>query len=230
MSYKSLRAFGLAISLLAFSGCTSLQTREAEAPPPPQNLLGTTDEFQLVTELAIELAANHGGNHVLVVLEIDNTLMTLEQGSACSNGVMRPTQPDMEKQVRRMQDAGLKVIVVTSRKPGCRVQTMEELRRNGFSFRVSAWPPQDGYPEPFITEGGVRPVLYQNGVFFTSGQDKGLMLKALLAKNGDLNPALIVMADHEQADLNAVIKAFSWSGIKVHAWRYTREPAIASAQ
>ena len=79
----------------------------------------------------------------------------------------------------------MKVIVLTSRGPECRTQTLQELSRNVFGFRASAWPPQTGYPEPFLPEGGGRPVIYEEGVFFTAGQDKGLMLATLLKKAGD---------------------------------------------
>jgi hypothetical protein len=230
MSNQSLRAFGLAVSLLAFAGCASVQTPEADAdaPPPPQNLLGSTDELQLVTELSIDLADLYGGDHVLVVLEIDNTLLIVEQDTQCPESALGPAQADAAQQVRRMQDAGLKVIVMTSRGPGCRLQTLRELSRNDFSFRVSAWPPQGGYPEPFLPAGGVHPVIYQDGVFLTAGQNKGLMLKALLEKTDETNPALIVMVDQKQDNLNAVMKEFSWTATKVHAWRYTREDSVAS--
>jgi hypothetical protein len=228
MSNKSLKAFSLAVSLLAYAGCAPVQTPEADAPPPVQNLLGSTDELQLVTELSINLADLYGGDHVLVVLEIDNTLLTVKQDSECPESALEPAQADAAQQVRRMQDAGLKVIVMTSRGPGCRMQTLRELSRNDFSFRASAWPPQSGYPEPFLPEGGVRPVTYQDGVFLTAGQDKGLMLKALLEKTSNSVPALIVMVDQKQDNLNAVMKEFSWTGTKVHAWRYTREDSVAS--
>jgi hypothetical protein len=228
MSNQSLRAFGLAVSLLAFAGCAPVQTPEADAPPSPQNLLGSTGELQLVTELSIDLAGLYGGAHVLVVLEVDNTLLTVKQDTECPESALGPAQADAAQQVRRMQDAGLKVIVMTSRGPGCRTQTLRELTRNDFSFQVSAWPPQSGYPEPFLPEGGVSPVSYKDGVFLTAGQDKGLMLKALLEKTDDSDPTLIVMVDQKQDNLNAVMKEFSWTGTKIHAWRYTREDPVAS--
>ncbi len=228
MQNNSLRAFGLAVSLLVFASCATVQAPEADVSPAPQNLLGSTDELQLVTELSINLADKYGGDHVLVVLEIDNTLLAVKQDTECPESALEPAQADAAQQVRRMQDAGLRVIVMTSRGPGCRMQTLRELSRNDFSFQVSAWPPQSGYPEPFLLEGGVRPVTYQDGVFLTAGQDKGLMLKALLEKTGDSGPALIVMVDQKQDDLNAVMKEFSWTGTKIHAWRYTREDSVAS--
>ena len=224
MSNKLLRALCLALSMGFFAGCVPAQTKE-EGPPPAQNLLGSTDQLQLITELSLDLGAKYGGDHVLVVLEIDNTLLAMEQEAECSAAVMRPIQADAAEQVRRVQDAGLKVIVMTSRGPECRQQTLRELNRNGFSFNDSAWPPQNGYPESFLPDGGTHAVIYQDGVFLTAGQDKGLMLNALLEKSGVPYPVLIVMADHEQSNRNAVMKAFTWTSTKVHAWRYEREDA-----
>jgi hypothetical protein len=54
------------------------------------------------------------------------------------------------------------------------------------------------------------------------------MLKALLEKTDDSDPTLIVMVDQKQDNLNAVMKEFSWTGTKIHAWRYTREDPVAS--
>ncbi len=235
MSNTYLRTFSLALCLMAFAGCASAPTKPA-GPPPPQNLLGATDELQLVTELSLNLASEYGGDHILVVLEIDGTLLTMQQGqdanpcrpttdSATSH--MQPAQADAAELVRRIQAAGMNVIVLTSRAPDCRLQTFADLDSNGFDFTATAWPPRAGYPEPFVPEGGSRPVLYENGVFFAAGQDKGVMLKALLEKTSDPQPILIVMADRSRDSLNAVMKTFSWTGTKVHAWRYTREQAVA---
>ena len=203
---KTGKVFGLAILLLFFAGCAPVPPEPAPIPPA-QNLLGSTDELQLVAELSFDLASRYGGEHVLAVLDIDTSLL-LEAGSAA--------------QIQRMQDAGLKLIMLTARGPEDQARTKQELSDNGFSFLASAWPPQTGYPGAFIPAEGARPVLYQDGVFLTNGQDKGLMLKALLDKSGQPSPTLIVIADSEQANLNSVMKAFSRSGTKVHAWRYTR--------
>lgn len=236
MLYSSLRATGLMMSLVIFAGCAATPPKPA-GPPPPQNLLGTTDEFQLFTELSVNLASQYGGENVLIVLEIDNTLLTVipdEGADPCRPAMddnqplastMLPVQADTAEQVQRIQDAGLKAIVVTARSPDCRLQTFENLSSNNLNFAASAWPPRSGFPQPFLPEGADRPVAYEEGVYFTAGQNKGLMLKALLAKTAGPKPKLIVMADSNKEDLNAMMKTFSWTDTKVHAWRYTRETA-----
>jgi hypothetical protein len=214
-----------------------------------------------VTELAIDLAGTYGGEQVLVVLDIDNTLLAMEQdlgsdqwyywqkaleeedpcsallvddvlavqGALYFASGMRPTQEDGARQVQRMQDAGLRVIVLTARGPGFRLATFRELRRNGFNFWPNAWPPQRGFPEPFIPEGGSRQAVYEDGVIFAAGQNKGQTLKTMLDKSGQPLPRVIVMADDKQANLKEVMGAFSWSETKVHAWRYTREDSVVEA-
>lgn len=227
-----LRAFGLALSLLFIAGCPSTPTKSS-GPPPPQNLLGSTDELQLVTELSLDLASDYGGEHVLVVLEIDGTLLAglpgqADQQCADDTGRLQPLQADAAAQVRRLQAAGLKVIALTSRGPDCRTKTFADLKNNGFDFAATAWPPREGWPDPFLPEGSDQPVSYENGVFFADGQNKGLMLKILLDKTANPKPVLIVIADKNRDSLNAVMKEFSWTSTKVHAWRYTRENGEAT--
>ena len=232
-----LRVFCLAACLLSIAGCASAPTKTS-GPPAPQNLLGSTDELQLVAELSLNLASQYGGPQVLVVLEIDGTLLNMKAGQdtdPCNPAAlesqaskMQLSQADAANQVRRLQAAGLKVIALTSRGPDCLQQTFADLSNNGFNFSANAWPPADGYPDPFLPEGGDRPVVYEKGVFFADGQNKGLMLKTLLDKTADAKPVLIVMADQSQESLNTVMKEFSFSSTKVHAWRYTREASVSA--
>lgn len=242
------------LSALLLAACASTASGPA-APPRAQNLLAETDDLEMVADTSLQMSALYGNDDVLVVLDIDNTLLAMEQGlgsdqwyywqkdlakeDPCSGklvtgrfavqgaiffaSAMRPTQPDAAQQVRRMQDAGLKVIAVTSRGTDYRLQTFRELRRNGFSFWSSALPPQPGFPEDFVPQGGERPARYEEGVFLTSGQHKGDMIKALLAKTGTPAPKVIIMADDKQSNLDAVMEAFAKSDTAVHAWRYTRE-------
>ena len=228
MRNNRLNIFILIVSLAVLTGCAAPEPADP-GPPPPQNLIASTDELQLVTEVSLDLAREYGGESVLVVLEIDKTLLSMDPYPACdpaSRDTVRPTQADAADQIRRMQEAGLRVIALTGRGLSCRDQTFRELSVNGFDFASSSWPPDGGYPDPFLPEGGNRAVMYQEGVFLTDGQDKGVMLKQLLEKSAVRYPRLIVMADAEQSDLNSVMKAFSWTPTKVHAWRYTRDVSV----
>ena len=106
---------------------------------------------------------------------------------------MQPTQADGAEQIRRLQRAGLRVMVMTTRTPGCSKQILSELHRNGFDFQATAWPPREGWTETFQPDSATRPVLYRDGVYFVSGQNKGKMLKALLEKSGETNPVVFLV-------------------------------------
>ena len=244
---SALKATVLAAVLFILAACASV--------PPAQTLLAETDDLATVTDSALQLADRYGRDQVLVVFDIDNTLLAMEQGlgsdqwyywqkdlqkeDPCSGDLvsnrfsvqgavyfasaMRPTQPDAADQVRRLQDAGVSVIALTSRGPDYRLQTFRELRRNDISFWPGALPPKRGYPGSFIPEGGTRAALYEEGVFLTAGQHKGDMLRALLDKTGTGSPAVIVMADDKAENLQAVMETFEDSGTAVQAWRYSRE-------
>jgi len=253
MLHPALKTAVLAAVLSILTACASV--------PPGQNLLLETDDLAMVTNSALDLAGRYGRDRVLVVFDIDNTLLAMEQGlgsdqwyywqkdleekDPCSGNrvndrfkvqgalyfasAMRPTQPDAAEQVRRLQEAGLSVIAVTSRGPDYSLQTFRELRRNGISFWPGALPPRRGYPELFTPEGGSRDARYEDGVFLTAGQHKGDMLRALLDKTGTSALAVIVMADDKAENLHAVMKAFEGSGTAIHAWRYSREDANVAA-
>lgn len=262
MRYRS--AAGLAVLVLLLSACAgALPPKPTDLQPikPPQNMLGSTDDLGLVADIALQMSDRYGTDRVLVVLDLDNTLLAMEQdlgsdqwfywqyglqadepcspllvgdllaaqGALFYASAMRPTQPDAAAQVRRMQDQGLQVIVLTARGPEYRLATFREMRRNGFSFWRSALPPQSGFGEPFLPEGGERPVHYEDGVYMTAGQNKGVMLKALLQKAGLPAPTLIIMADDKESNLRDVQTTFSWSGTAVHGWRYSGEDAAVNA-
>ena len=244
----------LALTLLLLgilAGC-------ATAPAPAtQNLRIETDDLGMVADWAIRMGKDHGEENVLVVFDIDNTLLAMEQGMGsdqwyywqkdlaaedpCSPqlvsnrfavqgaifhaSAMRATQPDAAKQVRRIQDRGITTIALTSRGSDYRLQTFRELRRQDISFWPTAIPPQQGWSDAFIPEGGERPALYEDGVFLTAGQHKGQMMKALLDKTEQPYPTIIILADDKADNLAAMMETFTGTGTWVHAWRYTAEDA-----
>lgn len=238
------------------TGCAT-----SPSPVAEQNVLAETDDLMMVREAALQLSETLGPKNVLVVFDIDNTLLAMEQGLGsdqwyrwqeeladagnCSDlrvndllktqgalyyaSAMRLTQPDAAQVVSSLQRSGVTVIALTSRGPDFSLQTFRELRRNGISFWPSALPPVRGYPKSSIPEGATREVLYQDGVFLTAGQDKGAMLKFLLAYPEVTQPEVIIMTDDSAKHLDAVMKAFEGTGTSVHAWRYSGEDANVDA-
>ena len=219
--------FGALIFLLILSACAAPAPEPAPGPKPPRNLIGSTDQLQLVAELSLDQARQYGSEKLLVVMEIDQTLLKVanseDNPSPCSpayDGPVQPIQTDSPKQLQRIQDAGIKVILMTSRPPDCWNKTAAQLHEAGFDPSLSSWPP-GGYPDLFQLSEGAPSVRYAEGVFYIDGQDKGEMLRALIEKSGAPMPILILVVDHEQKSLNSVMKAFSMQTTKTHAWLYT---------
>jgi hypothetical protein len=62
----------LAAALLLLAACATA--------PPAKSLLAETDDLAVVADTALKLADNYGRDEVLVVFDIDNTLLAMEQG------------------------------------------------------------------------------------------------------------------------------------------------------
>ena len=220
MCMKKKGIFSVIASLGLVAGCATTAPAP-EGPEPPQNLLGSTDELQLITELSIDLAKTYGGDEILVVLGLEDTLLDTrgDSNASCAGNrqSINPKQDDAARQVQRMQEAGLRVIAMTSRGSNCVDVTMRELNSNGFDFGAS------GYPAGFSYSSNDGSLSYNKGVFFTTDQGEGPALRQLVESAGEPYPALIVVADNRQKYLNSVMRSFSTSTIKVHTWRYVRE-------
>jgi hypothetical protein len=242
------------IASLFLTACsTSMPVHQSTAGI--QDLDMVTADLADVTVDSLKLAGQAGKENILVVFDIDNTILAMEQGlgtdqwyewqkelsdeDPCNQknvgdrfavqgalyfvSAMRSTQADAATQIASIQNAGIAVISLTSRGMDYQLQTFRELRRNHISFTHSAIGPPGGYREPFIPVENGRPSLYEDGVFLTAGQHKGQMLYALFDKTGVEMPAVIVMADDKQKNLDAVKETFSALSIPVHAWRYSGE-------
>ena len=88
MHLPALKTTLLAAALSLFVACASV--------PPAQNLLAETDDITMVTKTALQLADRRGRDQVLVVFDIDNTLLAMEQGLGSDQWYY--WQKDLEKE------------------------------------------------------------------------------------------------------------------------------------
>jgi len=78
-SFKS----GLLVALLVLlCACAPVPPAQSQSSGilPAQNILAETDDLALVADVALQQAERYGTDRVLVVFDIDNTLLAMEQG------------------------------------------------------------------------------------------------------------------------------------------------------
>lgn len=154
---------------------------------------------------------------------------------AYSIGQMRPTQADTAALIRSLADADHGVIALTARGPEIRSPTVRELGRNGVRFPTAppCRPGATGKPSLCAERGFIsaetilavaqealsarereilgpdpRRISYADGVMMVSGQNKGLMLRLLLASSPVAYKA-IVFVDDGAENVIAVERAFA---------------------
>jgi hypothetical protein len=178
--------------------------------------------------------------------EFDCTLST--QGILYRLGDMRLTRDNVDDIVNELQQKGHPSIAITSRGPQFRMVTFRELRRNGLDFSEHSIP--DGlssgseylpYSEESLKDFSAdeiivyelklsksRPVIYQDGVYFTAGQHKGAMLRLLLSKKQYLNKimAVVFIDDSYEKHIPGMIMALDNVGIENFAYGYDAEKEI----
>jgi len=236
-----------------------------------------TDDFHVVAQKAYELAEQYGTNEVLIVYDIDNTLLAMNQdlgsdqwfnwqASLISGGTLKDavasdfpgllsvqgklyamssmSSPDSNTPpiVLNLQKRGFHSIVLTSRGFDYRDATSRELKRNGYQFLQSSLNPKEGFPSTYLPYdlkrlsdyglseddvqklkiGTPRPVSFMDGLFMTSGQHKGAMLRTLLWKTDHSFPA-ILFVDDQKKHCDAIQAAFENQAVDVVTIRYGLE-------
>jgi hypothetical protein len=201
-----------------------------------------------------EKAQQYGRENVLMVFDIDNTLLTTTtdlgsdqwfswqekimkdpnckptcvstnvgelieaQGVLFTLGKMKATEENLAAKIKQLQTSGQKVILLTSRGPDFRSLTETSLSKNAMVFSASTlnqtsdvtgtYLPYDiknlacsGLTQADVDSAGLkdaRPVSFQNGIYMTAGQNKGVMLKVLLNKYKQNYKAIIFADDHQR--------------------------------
>lgn len=170
-----------------------------------------------------------------------------------SVGSMRPTEPGRQSDiVQQLQKAGFTMLLLTSRGYDLRDATRRELLANGYDFRQTCLPPQEGFAGPFmpydpanVEPSGItqeealswladsrnpgqiaepRLISYNEGVCMVAGQNKGAMLRMLLHKSGNVDRYKhIVFVDDNAENTREVRAAFENQPVNVVTFRYTRE-------
>lgn len=155
---------------------------------------------------------------------------------------MHPPQKNLPGLMKRLQDMGIRTVVLTSRGHEFREATERELKRNGYDFAKSALTPRklpEGTFQPYdpndpvkdgLTKAEIerfhlsdpRPISYENGIMMTAGQHKGAMLLTLLHDAANDIDAVVYDDDNIRHVAN-VYAAVLARGKEITAFNYTRE-------
>jgi endonuclease/exonuclease/phosphatase family metal-dependent hydrolase len=250
-----LRALLPVLQLALLSACTGKLTN----PALPPSQLRESSNISDVAESARELAALAGKDQVLVIYDLDNTLLAMEQDLGSDQWYY--WQKDLQTADRcdprvvadRLAAQGALYFASAMRPTQAdAAAVVRELQDEGFmsiiltsrgadfaasSFRelrrngfdFSREPMGDGTTLRFKPAAESRETLYESGVYLTAGQDKGEMLLALLKATNAPLPRAIVMADDKAENLRAVLDALAAQPVSVQALRYDREDARVAA-
>jgi len=142
------------------------------------------------------------------------------QGILFFLGSMVPPDPASPSIVQKLQAGGFPAMILTSRGADYRDMTMRELRRNGYEFKDSA--PRLRADTAFDPGPNAS---YADGVFMTSGQDKGKML-ALLLGSVQQEFKAIVFVDDSVKHVDRVLNMPGREKYDICAVRYGREDNV----
>ena len=207
-------------------------------------------EVREINDLArVAPALAEGGERSLLVLDIDDTLLTsagffgsdswyewqksLPAGDPAKPsclfdvislnyeaGTQQPTQPDGPALINAIPGDKL---LLTSRNPLYRGGTLRTLRDAGYALPAPLAGQADGSSWDFRKAPDAAPVriTYDQGVFMTTGQDKGLVLLDLLRRLG-LHYNRVVLVDDGEKNITNMQNALRNAGIDYLGLHYTR--------
>ena len=171
------------------------------------------------------------------------------QGQLFALSNMVPTEKATVQTIKELQNKGIKLILLTSRGPIFRNATEWALKMNSLTFQKSAIGPAKGFASTYIpyelsspkkyglnsydikTMGNKspRPVSYMNGVFMTSGLNKGIMLKTLLAKTKEKFKAILFADDHKKHTVRMQAIMGKVPGVDLTTFRYSKIDPMVKA-
>lgn len=220
-------------------------------PTPAEECAGLdlqeTDSFVAFMEAAGALGRQVGASQTFIGFDIDNTLLAnntalgsdqwfgwrdrlgggapnglacliAAQGNLFRLGSMRLTEKDLPGLIENKGQEGFKAAVVTARGPGFQIATLKEFARNRLDFRRHN-PPSD------LAGDGI---LYRAGILFTSGKNKGEMVRRLINGSPDKLSA-VAFIDDNQTNVCRVQRCMEENGVPVQAFRYTGQDAAIAA-
>lgn len=228
-----------------------------------QSLKDTTVlDYTSVDKTIREKIAKYGAGNVLVVMDIDNTILTADRdlgsdfwyqwqsgkldvkptpdqklSSDClfneaiqllyETGTMSLTDQQLADYINQWQKQQVTLFALTSRSPTCRAATERELKNNKVNLTLTEPLTIDSNSFSFnytysVNATSTGLISYMNGVFMTSGLNKGEMLAHLINRTGKKYSAIIFVDDTRKNIDNVKAKYSSCTDSDVTLFYYTR--------
>ncbi len=216
----------------------------------PMHGSGASSQVREISDLAaIAPALAESRARTLLVLDIDDTLLTSDTffGSDAwyewqktlpphdpgkvpclfdvialnyEAGTQHPTQPDGPSLINAL---AVDKLLLTSRGANYRGGTLRTLRGNGYALPAMLGGQPDGRSWDYYKAPDARPlrVVYDQGLFMTTGQDKGKTLLDLLRRLR-LHYDRVLLVDDGQGNIDAMRNALQAAGIDYLGLHFTR--------
>lgn len=226
------------------------------ASTPPRNSDAASEVREVDSLAAIAPALAESNARTLLVLDIDDTLLTSDGffGSdkwyewqkhlpkddpgkvPClfdvialnyETATQHPTQTDGPALINAL---GVDKLLLTSRNPLYRGGTVRTLADNHYTLPAMLGAQVEGRSWDVRKDATAKPVHveYDQGLFMTSGQNKGVMLVALLQRL-NLHYQRVLLVDDGQANIDNMRAALRSAGIPYLGLHYTRIDKTISA-
>ncbi|MEO5628729.1 MAG: DUF2608 domain-containing protein [Thermomonas sp.] len=238
----------LVLALLTACAGTPVTTAPASHATDSHVLESQVSDINDLAQVATALATN-GARRTLLVLDIDDTLLT-SQGFFGSDkwyewqkhlaatdpakvpclfdvislnyevGTQQPTQPDGPALINALPGDKL---MLTSRNPLYRGGTLRTLHDAGYALPTPLGGQSEGRSWRWRKAPDAREsqVSYDQGIFMTAGQDKGLVLLDLLGRLPSRYER-VVLVDDGDANIRNMQAALRDAGIDYQGLHYTR--------
>jgi|GEM_PF-1183643 len=213
----------------------------------------TTSNLADIKPKAKKLAAkNESEEQVLVIFDIDNTILAMENELGSdqwygwqkeldvddSNKIhdllaaqralffiqsMRPTELGVQTLINELNASQYQTLSITARGHQSRVSTYRELDSHNIVFNNKLFDDSARFEFNPINIDESRKVVYDNHVTYSSGQNKGKILAELLERSRYKKIKSIIFVDDKEYNLTDVEKTFSNLSYDLITFKYTGE-------
>lgn len=135
---------------------------------------------------------------------------------------MTLTDSLLPKYIKDWQNKEITIIALTSRSPKCRAATERELFNNNINLSITELKTIEGNKLNISYSLNNRELNYLNGIFMTSGMNKGEMLAHIINRSGKSYKAIVFVDDTKKNIDDVKNKYLIYSNTDVELFYYTK--------